>query len=75
MTESSQQSPQKPSLLDVFFSVVAAFFGVQSQRNRVRDFSQGSPLPYIIVGVIMAAILVGGLILLVNIILANSQLN
>ena len=35
---------------DVVRSVAAAFFGVQSNRNRERDFKHGKPIHYIIIG-------------------------
>ncbi len=50
-------------------SVAAAFFGVQSERNRVRDFSQNSAVPYIVVGLVMTFALVGVLWLVVKLIL------
>lgn len=39
-------------------SVLAAFFGVQRERQRQEDFSEGRPLVFIAVGVAMAVILV-----------------
>ncbi|ORE86392.1 hypothetical protein ATO7_13883 [Oceanococcus atlanticus] len=41
-------------------SVAAAFFGVQSSRQRKRDFTHGNPLHYLIVGLLMT-LLVSGL--------------
>jgi len=35
---------------DVIRSVAAAFFGVQSNRNRERDFKHGKPVHYIAIG-------------------------
>ena len=35
---------------DVVRSVAAAFFGVQSNRNRERDFKHGKPVHYIAIG-------------------------
>ena len=49
-------------------SVLASLFGVQSQKNYQRDFSQSSILPYIIVGVVMVILLVVMLFFLVRII-------
>ena len=40
------------SILQVAQSVLAASFGVQSERNRARDFSQGSARTFIIAGLI-----------------------
>lgn len=49
---SQQQQPKSPTLLQVIGSVLAAAFGVQSNRNRERDFQTGSWKAYLIVGVI-----------------------
>ncbi|NQZ82290.1 MAG: DUF2970 domain-containing protein [Colwellia sp.] len=56
-------------LKEVFKSVGAAFFGVQSSKNRERDFSQGKISHFIIVGVISVALFIGGLIALVSLVL------
>ncbi len=45
-------------MLQVVASVLAAFFGVQSQKNRERDFSRGDPLIFIAVGVVLTALFV-----------------
>ncbi|GGQ03391.1 DUF2970 domain-containing protein [Shewanella litoralis] len=50
----------------VFTSTVAAFFGVQTEQNRQKDFQSHSPLPFIIMGIILAIGLVLTLILIVN---------
>ncbi|WP_394129272.1 DUF2970 domain-containing protein [Shewanella maritima] len=57
---------------ELLFSTLAAFFGVQTDKNRQRDFSTSSPLPFIVMGVILALFLVLALILLVNLVL-NQQ--
>jgi len=51
-------SRDKVSLWEVAKSVLASFFGVQSQAKRERDFTQGSPAQFIIVGLIATAIFV-----------------
>lgn len=43
---------KKPSLLQVVGGVLSAAFGVQSEKNRLRDFQEGSAGTFIIVGVI-----------------------
>ncbi|GLZ87542.1 hypothetical protein Pres01_35930 [Metapseudomonas resinovorans] len=50
-------------------SVLAAAFGVQSGKNRARDFSRGKPSHFIILGVLFTAIFVLVLYGLVNLIL------
>ena len=44
---------RKPTLVDVLKSVLASFFGVQSDKNRKRDFQQGNPAQFIIVGLVL----------------------
>ncbi len=63
---------QKPSLLEVVKSVLASFFGVQSNKNRERDFQQGSPAQFIIVGLILTILFIVGMILIVKLILATA---
>jgi hypothetical protein len=41
-----------PSLVTTFISTLAAFFGVQSEKNRVRDFTQGKISHFILMGLI-----------------------
>lgn len=50
----------------VFHSTVAAFFGVQTDENRKKDFQMGSPLPYIAMGIVLAIVLVASLMFLVG---------
>jgi hypothetical protein len=45
-------------LFKVVASVFAAMFGVQSGKNRERDFQHGRPAAYIIVGIIMTVLFV-----------------
>lgn len=47
----------KPSFRQIIGSVLAAFIGVQSNRNRARDFQHGRPLHYIIAGLVMTLLL------------------
>jgi hypothetical protein len=57
-----------PSLKDTFKSVAAAFFGVQSNKNREKDFSQGKLSHFIFVGIVSVVIFVSILILLVSLV-------
>ncbi len=47
-----------PSLWQTISSVAASFFGVQSSRNRKRDFSKGKPVHFIVVGLAMTVLFV-----------------
>ncbi|WP_372873102.1 DUF2970 domain-containing protein [Shewanella sp.] len=59
------------NLIRVFTSTVAAFFGVQSDQRRQTDFSTGSPIPFILMGIFLAACLVAGLIWLVGMVVPS----
>ncbi|MGO1329330.1 MAG: DUF2970 domain-containing protein, partial [Idiomarina loihiensis] len=62
----------KPGVFSMVMSVLAAFLGVQTEKNRQRDFQHGSPKAYIIIGVILTILFVFGLIGLVNLVLATA---
>ncbi len=63
---------RKPTLIDTFKSVLASFFGVQSDKNRKRDFQQGNPAQFIIVGLVLTVAFIVGMILIVKLILAST---
>ncbi|MBU2925128.1 DUF2970 domain-containing protein [Colwellia sp. C2M11] len=54
---------------NTFKSVAAAFFGVQSNKNRENDFSQGKISHFIIVGIISVAIFITALLIIVNLVM------
>jgi hypothetical protein len=59
---------QRPGFFGVMLSVLAAFFGVQSNAKRQRDFEQGRPIHFILMGLVLTIIfllLVWGLVELV----------
>ena len=45
-----------PTLWQMLQSVVAAAFGVQSGKNRARDFTHGKPSHFVILGILFTAI-------------------
>ena len=59
------------SLWQVVTSALAAGFGVQSSRNRNRDFTKGRPGQFILVGIILTAAFVIAIIVLVNLVLGS----
>ncbi|WP_370215366.1 DUF2970 domain-containing protein [Idiomarina sp.] len=59
------------SILQTLLSVIAAFFGVQTDKNRQRDFNKKSPIPFIVVGIILAAVMVVVIMLIVKWVLAT----
>lgn len=60
--------PASPPIgpLGVLSSVFRAWFGVQTEERRQRDFSSSDPKPFIIAGIIFAVVMVIGVIMAVN---------
>ncbi|MEI6544133.1 MAG: DUF2970 domain-containing protein [Methylococcales bacterium] len=56
----------KPTITQIFKSVLAAFIGVQSEKNRKEAFEKGSLSAYIIAGLIFTTLFVITIILLVS---------
>lgn len=54
------------SFLDNLKSVLAALMGIQSNKKRERDFKQGDPSQFILLGVFVVFIMVVTLIIIVN---------
>ncbi|MGQ0586258.1 MAG: DUF2970 domain-containing protein [Gammaproteobacteria bacterium] len=51
--------PQKPpTLWQTIASVGAAFFGVQSSKNRERDFKHGKAAHFIVIGLVATVVFV-----------------
>lgn len=66
--------PRRVSLWQTAQSVAASMFGVQSSRNRRRDFTHGNPLHFIIIGLLMVGLFIGVLVVIVRIVLHNAGL-
>jgi hypothetical protein len=60
---------KRPTLWQVFMSVAAAMFGVQSQRKREYDFEQGRFRDYAIVGGIFAVLFVVAVTVVVQVVM------
>jgi len=60
---------KKPTLIQTISSILAALFGVQSAKNRERDFTKGDAGNYIGVYVVLVLALVIGMIVTVNMVL------
>lgn len=58
-------SGSQPGFLSIVMSVLASAFGVQSQQNYQRDFSQGNLVVYLVIGVVFVALFVAALAMLV----------
>ncbi len=73
MEEESNQSNKKLKPWQVVGSVLAAGFGVQSSKNRERDFKEGSFKTFVIAGILFTAVFIGTLYLIVSTVLDNAR--
>lgn len=60
------------SIKNTIKSVAAAFFGVQSNKNRERDFSQGKLSHFIVVGVMGVIIFIAVLVTIVALVIPSA---
>ena len=56
--KASKEALKPPSFLQVMMSVFAAALGVQKNENYGRDFTTGSPLPFIVGGILFTTMFV-----------------
>ena len=61
----------KIKIKDLLHSVFAAALGVQSSKNRDRDFKQGNLGTFIAAGLIFTSLFIGGVITIVQLVIAN----
>ena len=47
-------------------SVLQAFFGVQSSENRARDFEQGNPVVFFVIGLLVTIMFIASVFVFVN---------
>lgn len=66
MSDTPSERKEKVGFLQVFQSTIAAAFGVQSDKNRQRDFNHGKPIYYIIAGVIFTLLFIVAIVTVVN---------
>lgn len=69
----NQLKPEKSgSIKNTFKSVAAAFFGVQSNKNREQDFTHGKLSHFIIVGIIAVFAFIACLVIIVSLVISNN---
>jgi len=66
--EETREDPPRVSTGSVIGSIFAAAFGVQSSRNKERDFAQGNYRHFIIGGIVFTVLFVVTLIVIVNVV-------
>jgi hypothetical protein len=79
MTEEKDQSPtdkpeapEKMGPMQVVSSVIAAGLGVQSSRNRERDFKQGRFGVFVVAGIIFTLLFIGTVYTVVQLVLKSA---
>lgn len=68
----SRDEPQKLNPLQIIGSVFAAGIGVQSSKNRERDFKQGRVGVFIAAGIIFTLLFIGAVFTVVQLVLSSS---
>jgi len=69
MDRQNDDNDKPLSFREMLQSVLAAAFGVQSGKNRARDFSRGKPSHFIALGLMFTALIVVMLFALVQLVL------
>lgn len=72
MNDETPKPPTKPTFLQIVMSTLAAAIGVQSHKNRERDFTGGNIYTYIAAGVIFTIVFVVVMVLVVKLVLKSS---
>ena len=71
-----QKKPEsKISFFSVIQSTFAAAFGVQSKKNRERDFSHGKPIVFITAGLMFALVFILSVYGVVQMVMSSSGTN
>lgn len=70
--DSEERGNEKPGFFQVVLSTVAAAFGVQSDKNRQRDFKGGSFTTFIIAGISFTLVFVVAVVLVVKLVLSGT---
>ena len=70
MTEKQQE--QKPGIGAVILSTLSAFIGIQSSKNRERDFAKGNFKAYVISGLIFTVLFITSIVTLVKYLIAHA---
>ncbi len=69
MSEPESENTQKPRFLDIVKSTLAAALGVQSSKNRERDFAHGNILAYVVSGIIFTVLFIITVVIVVNMVI------
>lgn len=68
----SSESLQKPTLKQLIGSVLSAAIGIQSRKNRERDFKNGSVKTFVIAGIAYVLLFIAAVFTMVKLVLAHN---
>ncbi|MFW2372238.1 MAG: DUF2970 domain-containing protein [Gammaproteobacteria bacterium] len=71
--DGDNSNKSKVSFLSVLQSTLAAAIGVQSEKNRQRDFTHGKPVYFIIAGLIFIVVFIAVIITIVQLVLPDTM--
>lgn len=70
--EQKPDSDKKPTLLQLVGSVLSAAVGIQSSKNRERDFTHGKMRTFVVAGVIYVALFIIAVYSIVRLVLSQA---
>ena len=70
--ENDQGNGKKPGFWDIVKSTLAAALGVQSNKNRERDFKHGSIKTFAVAGIIFTVIFIAVIIAVVKLVVSSA---
>lgn len=73
MSNDNLPEQKKPTVLQMVGSVLSAIFGVQNNKNRERDFTQGNIKAFIVVYAVIVIMVIIGMIALVKFVIAHAM--
>jgi hypothetical protein len=68
----NEKKSGKLNPLQVVGSVLAAGLGVQSSKNRERDFKQGRPVVFIAAGIVFTLLFIGTVVFVVQMVVTSA---
>ena len=68
-----EPNKKQPGLGSIILSTLAAAFGVQSSKNRERDFVKGNLKSYVISGLIFVVIFISSIVMLVKFLIQQAS--
>lgn len=68
----ADKKSQQPNFRAIVMSTLAAAIGIQSNKNRERDFVHGNIKVYAVAGLIFTALFISSIVLLVKLVIKNA---